>query len=591
MSQQLISIGAAANDGTGDNLRTAGQKINSNFAELYATAAPFNPAITFNGRKVLPRREMATAVAFTVDSTDQFPFGGTYATLVANGVNVPTFAGMQEWGGSSGYDNTVGVVNRLEFFFDGDDYFYSISQAINGARAPYITGMAGNPGSNTITLTYSLALAAGAPASSAYTISSNGAAISISNVAVSGTQVTLTLSRNLAGGEAITLGYTAPSSNPVRSSAGVSAGSFSGVSVPLTQTLGALTFSSASFVIGTASSGTINGATAGSTITASGLPTGVTINSAARTWAYDGTGTVTSGNITLTETLAGATGSPRNSTVAYTVANAPATLGALTLSNTTPSATAAWTATINGRTSGSTITATSSDGTTLTVSGSTVSGTFASTGTPTVTLTETLAGATNTPRTSTVNLTVGAAPTQQLMRYTVGSGTTETVNGSGGYDYFKASANWGQSSVGQVSIPSGQDGFFGFTMPATPFGAGAGILGSWIGVSTSDASLASWSNLAAGIYGGENTQQLWSFTSGSLSTAGASTADRTVAAGDVVRIRRTGGTLFVEVSKNGGASYVVIASGTAPSGQLFAHIFPGQSGYGVIRPFASLNAA
>lgn len=35
MSRQNINIGATANDGTGDTLRAAGQKINENFAELY----------------------------------------------------------------------------------------------------------------------------------------------------------------------------------------------------------------------------------------------------------------------------------------------------------------------------------------------------------------------------------------------------------------------------------------------------------------------------------------------------------------------------------------------------------------------------
>jgi hypothetical protein len=36
MSQQLINIGITANDGTGDTLRGAGQKINDNFTQLYA---------------------------------------------------------------------------------------------------------------------------------------------------------------------------------------------------------------------------------------------------------------------------------------------------------------------------------------------------------------------------------------------------------------------------------------------------------------------------------------------------------------------------------------------------------------------------
>ena len=35
MAKQTINIGTSANDRTGDNLRTAFQKVNANFAELY----------------------------------------------------------------------------------------------------------------------------------------------------------------------------------------------------------------------------------------------------------------------------------------------------------------------------------------------------------------------------------------------------------------------------------------------------------------------------------------------------------------------------------------------------------------------------
>ena len=36
MAQELINIGALADDGTGDTIRNAGRKINANFTELYA---------------------------------------------------------------------------------------------------------------------------------------------------------------------------------------------------------------------------------------------------------------------------------------------------------------------------------------------------------------------------------------------------------------------------------------------------------------------------------------------------------------------------------------------------------------------------
>lgn len=37
MTQKVIAVGASANDGTGDPLRTSFTKINDNFTELYTT--------------------------------------------------------------------------------------------------------------------------------------------------------------------------------------------------------------------------------------------------------------------------------------------------------------------------------------------------------------------------------------------------------------------------------------------------------------------------------------------------------------------------------------------------------------------------
>lgn len=92
-------------------------------------------------------------------------------------------------------------------------------------------------------------------------------------------------------------------------------------------TLGTLAFSATTFTIGTPSSGTITGATPGSTIAATGLPTGLTIDGAARTWTWDGTGTASTGSFTLTETLAGATGSPKSTVIGYTISASSGALG------------------------------------------------------------------------------------------------------------------------------------------------------------------------------------------------------------------------------------------------------------------------
>lgn len=93
-------------------------------------------------------------------------------------------------------------------------------------------------------------------------------------------------------------------------------------------TLGTLTLSG-NLQVGIAASGSILGATAGSTIV-SNIP-GVTVNSGLRTYA----GTPTATGSGFTETLSGATGSPKTSAIA--VAAAPVTA---TVDNTLASSTA-----------------------------------------------------------------------------------------------------------------------------------------------------------------------------------------------------------------------------------------------------------
>jgi hypothetical protein len=86
--------------------------------------------------------------------------------------------------------------------------------------------------------------------------------------------------------------------------------------------LAPLSLSSSAFTLAMPESGAILGATAGSAITASGLPAGLTTN-ASPGWAYDGTGMVGSYTILLTETLAGAGNSPLTTSITVTV-SAPA---------------------------------------------------------------------------------------------------------------------------------------------------------------------------------------------------------------------------------------------------------------------------
>jgi hypothetical protein len=52
MPRQVINIGIVANDGTGDSIRIAGQKINNNFEELYAETA-VDSYISFDGNNII----------------------------------------------------------------------------------------------------------------------------------------------------------------------------------------------------------------------------------------------------------------------------------------------------------------------------------------------------------------------------------------------------------------------------------------------------------------------------------------------------------------------------------------------------------
>ena len=55
MARQNINIGSNANDGTGDDLRTAMQKINTNFTELYAETS-VDSGITISGNTISSNR-------------------------------------------------------------------------------------------------------------------------------------------------------------------------------------------------------------------------------------------------------------------------------------------------------------------------------------------------------------------------------------------------------------------------------------------------------------------------------------------------------------------------------------------------------
>jgi hypothetical protein len=100
------------------NALTSGSDI------AFATAVPLNSA----GRAYMPQTAIAAGMTFSPAAT-KVRGARVEVRLVADGTNTPTFTGMKEFGGSSGFDSRAGIVNVVEFYYDGYDVWYYIGQA------------------------------------------------------------------------------------------------------------------------------------------------------------------------------------------------------------------------------------------------------------------------------------------------------------------------------------------------------------------------------------------------------------------------------------------------------------------------------
>ena len=117
MTRQNIGIGSSANDGNGDTLRTAGTKINANFAEVYALLGGGdssnlssqitleNDAVVFEGSSANDfetRLKSTNATQDNVitlpDSTGTVTLNNTIQTLTNKTLTVPTISSIKNTG-------------------------------------------------------------------------------------------------------------------------------------------------------------------------------------------------------------------------------------------------------------------------------------------------------------------------------------------------------------------------------------------------------------------------------------------------------------------------------------------------------------
>lgn len=168
---------------------------------------------------------IAGATALTISGSTRG--AAASMTVIANGTNAPTISGADEWASSFGYLNSSGTPNRLDAWFDGVAARYSWSQqmvpTVVDVTAPTLSSAAVNGAA--LTLVYSEALNTTSPATSAFSVAGAGSTTQApSAVSISGSTVTLTLATPAVFGDTVTVGYTVPGSNPIRDTAGNSAG-------------------------------------------------------------------------------------------------------------------------------------------------------------------------------------------------------------------------------------------------------------------------------------------------------------------------------------------------------------------------------
>lgn len=120
MAKQTIGLGAAANDATGDTLRTGGDKINDNFDEIYATLgnqstllittsnAAENQVLKFNGTSFVPSDFNLLTSGLDVNGNNITSSSGGNVVLSPDGVgDVNIVAG----GVTSVFDGATGTVD------------------------------------------------------------------------------------------------------------------------------------------------------------------------------------------------------------------------------------------------------------------------------------------------------------------------------------------------------------------------------------------------------------------------------------------------------------------------------------------------
>jgi hypothetical protein len=116
MARLTINTGSSANDRTGDNLKTAFDKVNANFTELYATSSVSFPSQTGNAGKYLTTDGHTLSWHTVTIPTDISQLSDTTHLLQSAPITASATAPISHSNGTLWYDETSG---RLYVYYDG----------------------------------------------------------------------------------------------------------------------------------------------------------------------------------------------------------------------------------------------------------------------------------------------------------------------------------------------------------------------------------------------------------------------------------------------------------------------------------------
>lgn len=258
MAREIINVGATANDGTGDGLRSAYIKCNDNFQELY------NTTITPTS---LPNGTSNVSVADSANVT----------ISIAGSANVVNFAGsVSEFTGNISATGDISVGNSLTITQDvtiGDQLIINGSFGSNVLPDTNLTRTLGNTtlrflSMNTGTVDASGNITSGANISGANIIATD-------DVIIAGNHVTtgnVTSTGNISGGNIITTGRVVATGNLVTSAQVVATGNLSALNITAT---GSANITAGGFFVG--DGGFLSNVTAASNVAVTQIANGTSV--------------------------------------------------------------------------------------------------------------------------------------------------------------------------------------------------------------------------------------------------------------------------------------------------------------------------